>query len=141
MPKGAPDHILIGRPVHDGFKSLIRSLVQLIAAFALILALVPGPAAYAAGMGTSMETAVCTQHDIDGCAPSKTAAGPAEKHNAGSCDVLNCCLGAVCVFVGVLPTAAETMPTLVPAQRLPGPFASLTGRDVAPPFDPPKPFA
>jgi hypothetical protein len=121
--------------------SLIRSLATLIAVFALILALVPGPRAYAVGMGANMDTAVCTHHDPDDCGLSSMDGGKLGKHGVGSCDVFNCCLGAVCVFAGLLPTTAVTMPALLPAQRLPGVFASLTGRDVAPPLDPPRPFA
>ncbi|WP_370677994.1 hypothetical protein [Pleomorphomonas sp. PLEO] len=118
---------------------MIRSVVMLIAAFALLLALGPGPRAYAGGMG--MGDALSAHQDADGCDPAMMSRGQSEKHDAGGCGKMHCCLGATCVFAG-LP-AAWSLLTPMSAAKLnlsPG-TALLTGRDVSPPLDPPRPFA
>lgn len=114
---------------------------MLFAAFALILALVPGPLAYAGSKDASMDTVFCAHLDLDACAQTMTAQTKAGKHGVGSCDTVSCCLGAVCVVAGLPPTTAITMPMSVTERTLPRQSVWLTGRNVAPPLDPPRSFA
>jgi hypothetical protein len=118
---------------------LIRSVAILIAAFALFLALGPGPRAYAGGMG--MGDALSAHQAADGCDPAMMLHGQPEKHDAGGCGKMHCCLGATCVFAG-LPTALILLaPMSADELNLSPVTALLTGRDVSPPLDPPRPFA
>lgn len=124
--------------VHLGSMPLIRAFLMLFVAFALLLAVGPGPRAYAAGM----DAALSAQQDPDGCDPAMTPHGPTEKHDAGGCGKMSCCLGAVCVSAG-LTSAMVVLATPVSATALDlsAVTALLTGRDVAPPLDPPRQFA
>jgi hypothetical protein len=119
--------------------NLMRPFVMLIALLALLLAIAPGSQAVAMGMGADMAMS-SAQGDSDGCASAMTGHDRTDKQHAGDCGKLHCCLGAVCVFVGLpaMTTGAMQVPT--EALRLPAATAAMTGRDVAPPLDPPRPF-
>ena len=116
----------------------MRPFAILVAVLALLLALSPGPHASAAGMGG--EKMASSQQGPEGCASPMAPHGKADRHDAGGQGKMQCCVGAVCVVAG-LPTAtvlatpaSDDMPVLPAADTF------LTGRDVAPPFDPPRPF-
>ena len=117
----------------------MRPFAIFVAVLALLLALSPGPHAHAAGMaGERMASA---QQDREGCASPMASHGKADRQDAGGHGKMQCCVGAVCVVAG-LPTAtvlatpaSDDMPVLPAADTF------LTGRDVAPPVDPPRPFA
>ena len=117
---------------------LIRSLMMLIAVVALLLAVMPGSQAHAVSM--DMGTTVSGHVASDGCAPAVASHGQTERHDAGGCGKMQCCLGAICVFAG-LPAAALAVPVSTATLDLSVATAFLTGRDVAPPIDPPRPFA
>lgn len=120
---------------------LIRSFTMLIAVLALLLAVAPGPRVYAAGMGTDMGAAISAQQDADGCASAMMLQGQSGKHDAGGCAKMNCCLGAICTFAGLPVTAAVAKPMSAATLSLFAATAALTGRNVAPPLDPPRSFA
>lgn len=114
----------------------MRPLAILIAVLALLLALWPGSHAYAVGMGA--EKFVSSQQRSEGCASSHH--GP-ERHDGDDRGQAQCCVGAICVFAG-LPAATEpATPMSALALDLPVADTFLAGRDVAPPVDPPRPFA
>lgn len=115
---------------------LIRSVVMLIAAFAMLLALGQGPRAYAAGID---RTAFSVHQDVDGCAPATMPDGQSERHDDGGCGKMHCCLGVACVFAGLPVTSIFITPVLATAPNPSAATAFLTGREVAPPLDPPKP--
>ncbi len=121
-----------------GSTRLIRPFLMLFAALALLLAVGPGLHAYAAGMGSAFSA----QQDPDGCDPAMAAHGRTDGHDAGGCGKMQCCLGTSCVSIG-LTTAAAVLATPVSATALDpsAVTAFLMGRDVAPPLDPPRPFA
>jgi hypothetical protein len=112
---------------------------MLFVAFALILPLGPGSSAHAADMSGDMRVVVSTHQD--GCDPSVMPHGQTEKHDAGGCGKMQCCLGAACVFAGLPAAAVGATPVSATALTLSAATAFLTGRDVAPPLDPPRPFA
>lgn len=117
----------------------MRPFAILVAVLALLLALSPGPHASAAGMaGEKMASA---QQGPEGCASPLASHGKADRHDAGGQGKMSCCVGAVCVVAG-LPTATVlAMPASDDMPVLPAADTFLTGRDVAPPVDPPRPFA
>lgn len=117
----------------------MRSLPILVAILALLLALWPGPQAHAAGMGG--EKMALSQQEPAGCASSVAPHDKTERHDAGGHGKMSCCVGAVCVVAG-LP-AASVIATPLSSVLLDLAIADtfLTGRDVAPPVDPPRPFA
>jgi len=117
----------------------MRPFVMLFAAFALILAPGPGPGAYAAGMDT--RTVISAHQESGGCAPARMPHDQTDKHAADGCGKMQCCLGATCVSAGLPGTAAGATPMPGTALSLSAATAPLVGRDVAPPFDPPRPFA
>lgn len=120
---------------------VMRPVIMFLAVFALILALVPGPRAFAGAMDARVGTTICIQHEADGCAPAMTDHAKPGKHGFGSCNTAHCCLGAACVFAGLPPTVALVVRNSTTERGLSGLAAALAGRDVAPPFDPPKSFA
>lgn len=118
----------------------MRPLVLLLAALAMLLALGPGSHAHATGMGSQMAI-VSTHGDPGDCAPASALHGQTDRHDAGGCAKMSCCPGTICAFVGLPATAAFVTPVLT-AGIVPSANATLlTGRDVAPPLDPPKSFA
>lgn len=118
---------------------MIRSLAMLMAVFALLLTPGVGSRDYAYGM--AMGTALSSHHDVDGCASSARMDGQADRHDAGGCQKMHCCLGTICVLVGLPAATTAAMPLLANSINLSGATASLTGRVVAPPLDPPRRFA
>lgn len=112
-----------------------------LAAFALVLALVPGQRAFAGAMDAAMWTTICIQHEADDCAPTMTDHAKAGKHGFGSCNTANCCLGSVCAFTGLPSTVVFAVRDTMTDMGLSGLSAALSGRDVAPPLDPPKSVA
>lgn len=125
----------------NGFTPLIRSLVTFMAALALILVLGPGPIAYASGMGPDAGAAFSAHQDSDGCASTMMPTGQTDRHPAGGCAKMSCCLGAICIVAGLPAMTSFVVPTSATMLNLSAATAALTGRDVAPPFDPPRPFA
>lgn len=118
---------------------LMRPFVMLIALLALLLAVVPGSPAFAWGMGA--DSAMSSAHgDADGCAPAMTGQDRTEKQHAGSCGKMHCCLGAVCVFVGLPAMATGAIGVPTETLRLFAATAAMTGREIAPPLDPPRSF-
>lgn len=127
-------------PSLSGSDPLIRPFVLLIAVLAMLLAVAPGSHAYAADMG--LGTAISSSHgDPDGCASAMTLQGQSQKHDAGGCAKMNCCLGAMCVFAGLPSTAVVATAPAAVVLTLLSATAALNGRDVAPPLDPPRSFA
>ena len=120
---------------------MIRSVATLIATLALLLVLGQGHVTYAAGMGSEMGAVLSAHQDADGCAPAMMLHGRTEKHHAGGCAKMSCCMGTICVFAGLPATAIAVVPTSGMVLNLFAATAALTGRDVAPPLDPPRPFA
>lgn len=115
----------------------MRPFVTLFAVFALLLAVGPGGGAHAAGVGLDgVQAQVSAQMDGAGCGGSADEHRPEKQPDAGH--RLSCCIGTVCVSAG-LPVAAILVTP--PADALIDPTvtaALLTGRDVAPPLDPPR---
>ncbi|CAI9403433.1 hypothetical protein ANOBCDAF_01112 [Pleomorphomonas sp. T1.2MG-36] len=117
----------------------MRPFAILVAVLALLLALSPGPHASAAGMGG--EKMASSQQGPERCASPMASHGKADRHDAGGHGKMSCCIGAVCV-VAWLPAAsviATPLSSVVLDLAVADTF--LTGRDVAPPIDPPRPFA
>lgn len=127
-------------PSLSGFDPLIRPFVLLIAVLAMLLAVAPGSHAYAAVMGAG--TTMSSSHgDPDGCASAMALKDQTQKHDAGGCAKMNCCLGAMCVFAGLPSTAVVATAPATAVLSLSSVTAALNGRDVAPPLDPPRSFA
>lgn len=117
----------------------LRPFMVLFAVVALFLAVVPGMGAHAAGIG--MGTAIAsTHHDADGCAKAGPSHPETDKHGAGDCAKMLCCLGTACVFAGLPATMVFDKPLSIGTAHLSAVTTLLTGRDVAPPLDPPKSF-
>lgn len=116
----------------------MRSLAILVAVLSLLLALSPGSHGYAAGMGVGKMAS--SQHEAKGCAPTASH-GKAERQDAGGQGKMLCCVGAACVVAGLPSMASFAAPLSSVALDLPVIDTLLTGRDVTPPVDPPRPFA
>lgn len=117
---------------------VIRSLMMFIVV--LLLALGPGQHAHAAGVSPDIGAVIATHQDAGGCASAMALQGKAEKHD-GNCAKMTCCLGAMCVFAGLPMATAFATPLIASALPLSAVTAALTGRNVAPPLDPPRSFA
>jgi ammonia channel protein AmtB len=113
--------------------------VSFLAALSLILSFGAGSEAYAAS-STTMAT-VASAHNADGCcAPS--AAGHHDKaaKHGGTCGLSGCCSGAMCGIASLSPSAGLVAPALMAKLGLSAATAALSGRAIAPPLDPPRPF-
>lgn len=127
--------------VPDEVESLIRPFVLLFAVVALALTLGSGAQAYATTWDRTTEARLCSHHDADACSPALKAPHETGRHAAGSCDAAHCCLGAVCVLMGLPPSAALAVPAAEMSPNRPLPTILLTGRSVVPPLDPPRSVA
>ncbi len=117
----------------------LRSFMLLFAAFAMLLAVTPGTGVHAAGMEMG-STIVSAQNDADGCAKASLSDHKPDTHGGSDCAKMLCCLGTACVFAG-LPAATVAHKSLpVAAMHVAIATTLLTGRDVAPPLDPPRSF-
>jgi len=112
---------------------------MLMAVFALLLT--PGLGSRDYAYGIAMGTTLSSHHDVDGCASSARIDGQTDQHNAGGCQKMHCCLGTICGLVGLPAATTVAMPLSATTVNLSGATASLTGRVVAPPLDPPRRFA
>lgn len=118
---------------------LIRSFVMLVVA--LVLAFGPVQHSHAAGMGSGLETTILAHRDPEGCASAMALHGQTQKHDAGGCAKMNCCPGAICVLAGLPAATALAVPMAAAMLNLLATDSFLSGRDVAPPLDPPRPLA
>ncbi len=116
----------------------MRALPFFVAVLALLLALWPGSYGHAADMGGPRM--VASPQTAEGCAPSVAHHGKTERHDTGDRGKIACCLGAVCGVAGLPTTSMPPTPLSSGARVLPSADTFLTGRDVAPPFDPPRAF-
>ena len=117
----------------------MRPFAILIAVLAVLLALSPGAHAHAAGAGGGKMAS--SQQASEGCVSSMASHGKADRHDAGGHGRMSCCVGAVCVVAGLPAAAVLAMPASDDMPVLPAAETLLTGRDVPPPVDPPRPFA
>ncbi len=114
----------------------MRALPILVAVLALLLALWPGSHGYAADMGG--QRMVASQQKVESCASSMAHTGKTERHDAGERGKMPCCLGVVCAVASLTTTSMPATPPSSGARVLPSADTFLTGREVAPPFDPPR---
>lgn len=115
----------------------LRPLMLMFAAFALLLAVTPESGVHAAGM--EMGATIASAHDAaDGCANAAGSADQTDKH--GGCAKMLCCLGNACVFAGLPATMVVGKSLSAGGIPLSASTTPLTGRDVAPPLDPPRSF-